>query len=367
METLRINCSREYDIIIGSGFLYKAGRCLTEVLPIHKVCLVSDENVRALYGGEQSAVYQSLLSAGFDVYEYSFEPGEKSKNLQTVGALLDFLASTRFSREDALIAFGGGVTGDLAGFAAAAYMRGIRYIQMPTTLLACVDSSIGGKTGVNLPAGKNLAGTFWQPELVLADTDVFTTLTNELWLDGLSEMVKAGMIGDPSLLKALSNTELRSLDGARMAELILKALRVKADIVEKDERENDLRHLLNYGHTVGHALEKCSDYEVSHGRAVAAGMLITSAAAEHNGFCSKGNAELLGNLLGKLGFDTGALRETAREIGPANLSQAALADKKTHGDTITIVYPMRPGFCKTHEFPLSMLEDFIQSGLQFKT
>ncbi|MCR5135299.1 MAG: 3-dehydroquinate synthase, partial [Clostridiales bacterium] len=272
MKTLTINCSKQYEITIGSGILYKAGRCIAEVLPACKVCIVSDGNVKALYGGDQSAVYQSLLSAGFDVYEYTFTPGEKSKTLETAGGLLDFLADRRFSREDALIALGGGVTGDITGFAAATYMRGIRYIQIPTTLLACVDASIGGKTGVNLPAGKNLAGAFWQPELVLADTDVFATLTEELWQDGLAEMVKAGMIGDPSLLRDLADGDLRTMTGDALTDLILKALAVKAEIVAKDERETGPRRMLNFGHTAGHAIETCSGFEISHGRAVAAGM-----------------------------------------------------------------------------------------------
>ena len=363
MKTLRINCSKQYDVTIGSGFLYKAGRCIEDVLPACKVCIVSDEKVRSLYGGEQSAIYQSLLSAGFDVYEYYFAPGEESKSLNTAGALLDYLAENRFSREDALIAFGGGVTGDLTGFAAATYMRGIRYVQMPTTLLACVDSAIGGKTGVNLDAGKNLAGAFWQPELVLADTDVFATLTDELWQDGLAEMAKAGMIGDPSLLRDLSDLDIRSMDGDALVDLIMKAVAVKAAIVEEDEREENARRLLNFGHTAGHAIEKYSGYEISHGRSVAAGMLIEAEAAERKGFSSIGNAELLKNLLVRLGFDTDSLLAEIRNIGAANLTQAALGDTKAHGDTITIVYPMRPGHCEMHELPVSELEGFVLAGL----
>ncbi len=363
MKTLTINCSKQYEITIGSGILYKAGRCIAEVLPACKVCIVSDGNVKALYGGDQSAVYQSLLSAGFDVYEYTFTPGEKSKTLETAGGLLDFLADRRFSREDALIALGGGVTGDITGFAAATYMRGIRYIQIPTTLLACVDASIGGKTGVNLPAGKNLAGAFWQPELVLADTDVFATLTEELWQDGLAEMVKAGMIGDPSLLRDLADGDLRTMTGDALTDPILKALTVKAEIVAKDEREAGPRRMLNFGHTAGHAIETCSGYEISHGRAVAAGMLIESAAAESKGWASKGNAELLGNLLTKLGFDVDGLLAQADSIGAAALADAAKGDKKAHGQTIILAYPMRPGLCQMHDLQVDLLEDFFRSGL----
>ena len=363
MKTLTINCSKQYEIAIGSGILYKAGRCISKVLPACKICIVSDENVRALYGGEQSAIYHCLLSAGFDVYEYTFTPGEDHKSLETAGEILDLLANSRFSREDALLALGGGVTGDLTGFAAATYMRGIRFVQIPTTLLACVDASVGGKTGVNLRAGKNLAGAFWQPELVLTDTDVFTTLTEDLWQDGLSEMVKAGMIGDPSLLRDLADGDIRTMTGDALTDLILKALAVKARIVEKDERETGVRRLLNFGHTAGHAIETCSGYEISHGRAVAAGMLIESAAAEHKGWASKGNAELLGNLLAKLGFDVSELLTQAGSIGAAVLAETAKGDKKAHGDTIILVYPMRPGLCKMHELPVDDLEDFFRSGL----
>lgn len=363
MKTLTINCSKQYEIAIGSGILYKAGRCISEVLPACKICIVSDENVRALYGGEQSAIYQSLLSAGFDVYEYTFTPGEDHKSLETVGEILDLLANIHFSREDALLALGGGVTGDLTGFAAATYMRGIRFVQIPTTLLASVDASVGGKTGVNLQAGKNLAGAFWHPELVLADTDVFTTLTEDLWLDGLSEMVKAGMIGDPSLLRDLADDDVRTMNGDALTDLILKALAVKAEIVAKDEREAGPRRMLNFGHTAGHAIETCSGYEISHGRAVAAGMLIESAAAECKGWASKGNAELLGNLLTKLGFNVDGLLAQADSIGAAALADAAKSDKKAHGQTIIIAYPMRPGLCQMHDLPVDYLEDFFQSGL----
>ena len=362
MKSLTINCSKQYDIIIGSDLLYRAGRSISQVLAPCRICIVSDETVRALYGGAQSALYQSLLSAGFDVYEYTFAPGEKSKTLQTAASILDFLAANRFSRDDALLALGGGVTGDLTGFVASTYMRGIRFVQMPTTLLACIDASIGGKTAVDLPAGKNLAGTFWHPEMVLVDTDVFTTLSDDLWRDGLAEMVKAGMIGDPSIIRDLTDHDIRAMDREALTDLLLRALSVKADIVAADEREQGLRQLLNFGHTVGHAFEQCSGYDVSHGQAVAAGMLIEAAAAECKGWASKGNAGLLKNLLTKLGFPVETMLQKADNLGYAPLAKAALGDKKAHGDAVTIAYPMRPGLCECKPLPTSEMEDFIKTG-----
>ena len=359
MKTLEINCSKNYDILIGSGLLAKAGALIAQRIDPCRVCIVTDEIVGSLYGGPDSPLWQGLQDAGFDVYEFTFPAGERNKRLATVESILSLLAEHNFDRKDALIALGGGVPGDITGFAAAIYMRGIRFVQIPTTLLACVDSSIGGKTGVDLREGKNLAGAFWQPELVIEDTDVFDTLTDDLYRDGFAEIVKAGMIGDPSIVQAFHENDIRETNKEALTEIIVKALRVKSDIVAKDERESGLRQLLNLGHTIGHAIEKCSDYHISHGSAVATGCVIASAAAASKGWTDVTNAQLLQDIFVKHGFVLDPFADAKA------LAAAAGNDKKSHGDSVTIIYPVNPGACDMRSLPKSELEAFIQSGLDY--
>ena len=361
MESLKITCSKTYDILIGESLLERAGDFVLQQCGGSKICIITDSNVSRLYSG---ALRKSLEHASCSVFEYVFPAGEASKTMETIEGILAFLAENRFDRNDVLVALGGGVTGDMTGFAAAIYMRGIKYIQMPTTLLACVDSSIGGKTGVDLPAGKNLAGVFWHPELVIADIDTFDTLTPQLWRDGLAEIIKAGMIADASILNdlsqaTLSDADLGQLNKKDLKDIIVKALDVKRAIVEADEREGGARKLLNLGHTIGHAIEHCSGYAVSHGAAVAIGTVMAAAGAEKLGWSSEGNAALLKALFSKYGYSL------YPGFDARALAKAALSDKKRRGDVITIVYPERPGKCQLKDLPVSELEQFIQYGLEF--
>ena len=351
--------------MIEPGLLSHAGELAASFLPPCKLCVVTDETVGRLYGGPQSALFKSLASAGFDVYQYTFPAGEKHKTLETVGAILDYLSEQRFHRGDALVALGGGVPGDMTGFAAAIYMRGIKFIQIPTTLLACVDSSIGGKTGVDLAAGKNLAGAFWHPELVLVDTDTFDTLTDDLYRDGLAEIIKASMIGDATILEDVVREGFQAdlsadrTDKSDLINVIVKALRVKAAIVAADERETGIRQLLNLGHTIGHAIERCSGYAIAHGRAVAIGTVMACAAAERKGWTDSNCADLLRDLFLQFGYSLDP------RAGAAELAAAALHDKKARTDSITIVYPKQPGECGLRPLPVSELEGFIQYGLDY--
>ena len=370
MQTLSIHCSKSYNILIGQGLLDQAGEIISPLCPDSKLCVITDSNVKGLYGGDNNPLYRSLKQAGHKVFEYVFPAGEANKTMTTIEGILDFLAAHHFDRNDVLIALGGGVTGDMTGFAAAIYMRGIRFIQIPTTLLACVDSSIGGKTGVDLPAGKNLAGAFWHPELVVIDPAVFATLTPNLWRDGLAEMIKAGMIADASILQDLAG-QTETVAGQdepfadssepirNLTSLIVKALQVKAAIVEADEREAGQRQLLNFGHTIGHAIEECSNFAISHGHAVAIGSVLAAAGAERLGWSAGGNADLLRDLLLKYGYDLDPGFDA-----PA-LANAALSDKKRRGDQITIVYPVRPGNCKLKLLPIDDLQQFIAFGLDY--
>ena len=267
---------RSYDILIGPHLLTETlFNALQE--SYGKVIVVSDETVWQLHGTD----LESSLNAARITFNTVLVPaGEKSKSLSELEKILNFFAGNGLGRDGLVIAFGGGVIGDLAGFAASIWMRGVRYIQIPTTLLAMVDSSVGGKTAVNLNAGKNLVGTFWQPSLVIADTSLLKTLPEREWRCGLSEMIKYGALFSPSLFEELASME----NTDRLPELIEICCYLKSDTVQADERDNGQRMLLNYGHTFGHAVEKLGDFEqFNHGEAVAIGMMLAATVGERIG------------------------------------------------------------------------------------
>ena len=258
MKTVTIHASRSYNIHIGSGLLAHLGSYARQLGKAQKVCIVSDSNVWPLYG---SIASDSLEKARFEVMSFVFPAGEASKNGVTFLELLNVLAENRLTRSDLIVALGGGVVGDLAGFAAATYLRGIRYIQVPTTLLAAVDSSVGGKTAIDLPAGKNLAGTFYQPSLVLCDTDTLTTLPPEIFRDGCAEVIKYGVLYDPEMFAHL---EAEGLSFHR-EDVIARCVELKRDVVMEDEFDTGARMKLNLGHTIGHGVEAKSHFGISHG------------------------------------------------------------------------------------------------------
>ena len=339
------------------GMLGKAGEYIGKANG-RKICIITDDNVDKLYGQSEHALWGSLTSAGFDVYKYVFPGGEDHKNMATVTGILEFLAEHSFTRSDMLLALGGGITGDITGFTAATYLRGIEFIQVPTSFLAVVDSSVGGKTGVNLSSGKNLAGAFWQPSLVLFDPNVLDTLSDELKLDGMAEAIKAGIIADPQILTMIDSSAGELLDdNDLLTEIAAKAVKIKRAIVEEDERESGKRALLNLGHTAAHAIEKCSDYGISHGHAVAMGMAIISAAAAAEGLCEKAFHEEIVSILKQAGFAL-TCPYSAKE-----LTSAALHDKKRRGDSITLVIPESAGSCRLKKIPVGELEAFFEKGL----
>ncbi|MCQ2546921.1 MAG: 3-dehydroquinate synthase [Clostridia bacterium] len=352
MKEITINTSKQYSVLIEEGLLAKAGEELGRICEAsegRKVCLVCDSNVYGLYGRGGMPLCDSLLAAGYDVYAYVFKPGEQYKTLATVEALTGFLSENGFTRSDCIAALGGGVTGDIAGFAASIFMRGISFIQIPTSLLAAADSSAGGKTGVNTDAGKNMLGTFWQPDLVLFDPDTLNTLPADQLLNGLAEIIKCAFIADGSILDAIS-------DG--LPEAAAKAIEVKKEIVERDERESGERRLLNLGHTIGHAIEKCSAYTVPHGAAVISGMYLVSLAADSLGWSEEPVAHLIRTVMDAFGF------ELIDDYSAEELAAAALHDKKRSGDSITIVYPDSPGHSSLKAIPAGELEAFISCGLE---
>lgn len=277
---------RSYDIRIKSGVLGDIGRWLSSLGIKGKVGVVTNPVVGRLYA---SGVLRSLRAAGLDASTIMLPDGERAKSMRSVSTILDTLIKARFERGSALVALGGGVIGDLTGFAASIYMRGIPFVQVPTTLVAQVDSSVGGKTGVNHPLGKNLIGTFSQPRLVLVDPDTLRTLPPREWTAGLAEVIKYGVIADETFFAYLEQhmDRLRKLETESVSHVIARSCEIKASVVAQDERESDLRRILNYGHTIGHALESLGGYrKLIHGEAVAIGMVQEADLARYLGRCA---------------------------------------------------------------------------------
>lgn len=350
MKTVQVNASKNYRVLIGEGLLADAGSYVREVTGCCKAALVSDSNVYPLYG---QAVAASLEESGLEVVRFVFPAGESSKNGETYLKLLNFLAENHLTRTDCLIALGGGVVGDLTGFAAATYLRGIAYIQVPTTLLAAVDSSVGGKTAIDLTAGKNLCGAFYQPSLVLCDTATLNTLPEDVFRDGCSEVIKYSVLYDESLFDLLAQT---GLDFPR-EDVIARCVQWKRDVVAKDEFDCGQRQKLNLGHTIGHGVEAHSRFEITHGKAVAIGMAIVSRAAAATGLCPDDVSSRISSLLMQFGLPT------RTDFTAHQLFTAALSDKKRSGKTVNLIVPTRIGNCVIHPTDISNLQSFIQAGL----
>lgn len=342
MNTVTVRASRTYDVKIGCGLLASIGEEVKKITD-RKVLVVTDANVAPLYLAD---VYRNLTATGLQTYTVSLPAGEQSKNLENYVNLLNVLAAKGLTRTDAVVALGGGVIGDLAGFAAATYLRGIPLVQVPTTLLSMVDSSVGGKTAVDLPAGKNLVGAFHQPSLVLCDPNALSTLPKDVFCDGCAEVVKTAVLFDPELFAHL---RAHGLDFDR-EYVITRCVGHKRDVVCSDEFDTGERQKLNLGHTVGHAIEKCSGLTVSHGRAVAVGMAIMARA-----FYS--DPSEIEAVLRR--FDLPVRTEFSAEA----LANAALSDKKRAGDVLTLVVPRAIGGCTLEKIPVSELQAVIQAGL----
>ena len=350
MRTVKVSASKEYSVLIGSGLLSNLGSETARVTKTGKAAIVSDSNVWPLYG---NAASKSLQDAGFEVVSYVFPAGEESKCGSTYLSLLNFLAESHITRSDCLVALGGGVVGDLTGFAAATFLRGIRYIQVPTTLLAAVDSSVGGKTAIDLPAGKNLAGAFCQPSLVLCDIDTLNTLPEDIFRDGSAEVIKYGVLYDPELFAHLAE---RGLDFDR-ENVIARCVELKRDVVMEDEFDTGARQKLNLGHTIGHGIEGHSHFTISHGKAVAAGMAIVARAAAAQGICGSGTRDRIIRVLEEFGLPTGT------DFSAGDLYHTALSDKKRSGGSVNLIVPKTIGDCLIHTISLDQMLSFIEAGL----
>lgn len=349
MKQVTVNASSRYDILIGKGLLSKVGTLCAKTLGLCRLCVVTDDTVDALYF---DTVSRSLTEAGFDVLKFVIPHGEASKSTASLVELLEFLASHHMTRSDCVITLGGGVVGDLGGFAAAVYLRGIRFVQIPTTLLAAVDSSVGGKTAVDLAAGKNLAGAFHQPSLVICDPDTLDTLPQKIFAEGCAEVIKYGVIQDRALFD-----RLRAGIREQAEEVIAACVEHKKNLVEQDEFDRGARQLLNLGHTVGHAIELCSAMEISHGDAVAMGMVIVTRASVQMGLCPRKDLDSLLSLL------SAEHLPTVCPFSAHELTEAALNDKKRSGEHLTLVLPYAIGDSRLYKIPITELCALIEKGL----
>lgn len=344
MKKVTVTGEKGYEILIGEGLLDRAGDYVRQVSKAGRAIVISDSNVFPLYG---KVVCDSLKTAGFETSSFVFPAGEPSKTLATVSDMVGAMCDAELTRGDIAIALGGGVTGDMVGFASAMYLRGIDFVQIPTTLLSQVDSSVGGKTGCDLSYGKNLIGAFHNPKLVLIDPETLRTLPRRYLNDGMGEIVKYGAIKSESLFQKLEQCDAI---GNILDEIIYACVDIKREVVENDFTEKGERMLLNFGHTLAHAIEKHYNYEgLSHGEAVGVGMVRITQAAERVGLTQNGCAERIEKLLQKFGLPTDA------GVAADRLIEIMLHDKKRRGDTLNLVL--------LHEIGRSYVEPFAKDAL----
>lgn len=347
--------SRSYDVVIGRGILSELGRRVRAVCGGSAACVISDSNVAALYGEKARA---SLEQAGYRASLVSFPAGEEHKRLSTLSELLEGVAQAELSRDDVVVALGGGVTGDMGGLAGALYLRGCKVVQVPTSLLAMADSSVGGKTAVDLEAGKNLAGVFLQPHLVLADIDCLDTLTPALFTDSCGEVIKHGVIGDAALFDEIAEDPINQpgFPRGRLQEIVARNVEIKRDVVNQDERERGLRQTLNFGHTIGHAIEAASGFALGHGSCVAAGMCCIARASVRLGWCSREVEERIVSAVSAYGLPTDT------QIDHDTLFSYIAHDKKRHGDSVNVVVPEEIGLVRIRRVGLDELFGIIELG-----
>ena len=350
MITIEVNASKTYNVHIGSGIISELGHMLRSVCNASKVALVSDSNVFPLYG---DIAVDNLTRAGLGVSPFVFPAGEESKNGAVYLELLNFLAEQHITRSDCLVALGGGVVGDLTGFAAATYLRGVSFVQVPTTLLAAVDSSVGGKTAIDLPAGKNLAGAFLQPDMVLCDTDTLNTLPADVFRDGCAEVIKYGILYGPVLFEQLRR------DGIHFhrESVIARCVELKRNVVVEDEFDTGARMKLNLGHTIGHGVEAQSDFSISHGQAVAIGMCIVARAAATHKYCTSHCCERILEVVARFGLPS------STDYNAEQLHRSALSDKKRAGGLVNLIIPQNIGNCAIIPMEIEKLKSFIEAGL----
>ena len=359
MQAIHIDTeTRDYDVLVGNNILGLVGERTRETAGGTRAFLVSNVNVDPLYGKQ---VTQSLEIAGYEVSKMIVGAGEFIKNMGVLSDMLERMAEAGLGRDDVVIALGGGVVGDLAGFAAAIYMRGCKVVQVPTSLLAMVDSSVGGKTAVDLKAGKNLAGAFFQPRIVIASLNCLGTINRDLFTDSCGEVIKYGVMYDGSLFNDLAAKPLNEGDPDydRLEKVVTRCVEIKRDVVSEDEKEAGLRQILNLGHTIGHAIEIANDYRLGHGASVAAGMCYIARACSKLNVCTKEDAQKIVDVVASYGLPT------TSEFTTDELYAHALADKKRHGDYMNVVMVKSIGTVYVEKMPLPKFKQLIELGRDF--
>ncbi len=355
MKEIIVNTpSSEYTIYIGSGLLESVPRRLGRMFPKSRFAIITDDTVNGLYGAALTAAF---AQQNLDCEVFAVPPGEASKSIATFGQLLDLLAQHKYNRADVIIALGGGIVGDLAGFVAASYLRGVKYVQIPTTLLAQIDSSVGGKTGINLPEGKNLAGAFYQPAAVYIDPAFLTTLPEVVFADGMAELIKYALIRDENMFSFLENGPAITAQSRQLESLIERCVSIKRDVVVADEKDMGERMLLNFGHTIGHAIERiCARgcVPMTHGKAVAMGMVAIAALGEHKGQTKPGTSSRIESVLKKAGLPYSITGFDKKEI-----LNGILIDKKNIADTLNLVVISEPGKSFLYRIPRNDLPDYL--------
>lgn len=346
MKKFVLSTTNPYEILIGKDLIKDAGSYISACIPPCHLYVITDSTVNNIYA---QVVMTSLMEHGYRASKVVFPSGEHSKNLNTYSNILEAMADEGLNRSDAIISLGGGVVGDMAGFVAATYMRGIPYVQIPTTYMAAIDASIGGKTGINLLSGKNLTGAYWQPSLVICDYKTFDSLPPEKLRDGIAEAVKCAIVAEDSLITPIKEHNYEYV--------IERCVSIKKSVVEVDECDKGLRQILNFGHTIGHGLEKLSAFSISHGQAVAKGMVVEARAAYKLGLTDVDISGDLEKILSELGFNLSI------DYSLEELYHYALMDKKISGDKITMVIPEAIGKCRLQKISLSELRKFIKLGL----
>lgn len=343
MKTITVKTSKSYDVVIGNGVLAELPSLLKKAKIDGKLAIVTDKTVNSLYGKQLKEIL-----CEYNTSFYVSDGGEENKSGAEFLKILEFLAEREYTRSDVVIAFGGGIVGDIAGFVASCYLRGVRYVQIPTTLLAMVDSSVGGKTAFNLRAGKNLAGAFYQPDLVVADTSLLSTLSSDDFKCGLGEIIKYGMIFDETLLDLLQN----GIDSNK-EQIIARCVDLKRIVVERDEKDRGDRQLLNFGHTLAHAIEKQTNFTIAHGIAVAIGMKIITDVCVKKGICQKDVQTVLDELLTKYSLPNSI------NLDNETLYKTTTVDKKRKGDFITLVLPKSKGKAVLKNMTIQEWKEFI--------
>lgn len=348
MKIVEINASTNYNVYIQQGLLDNCGDITAKLVKGRKALVISDSNVAPLYG---ERVCESLRRSGFETSLFVIPAGEESKNPENLIKAADFCIDSGLTRSDAVIALGGGVITDMAGLCGALYQRGVAVVQIPTSLLSMVDSSVGGKTAVNLSKGKNMFGAFYQPSAVLCDTSALSTLPKAEYSNGMAEVIKYAVLRSGKLLSLLQDDADKVID-----EIVEECVRIKRDYVCADEFDKGERQFLNLGHTVGHAIERSSNFGIAHGSAVAAGMCIVARACANMRICSEDTAKLIEKLCVQFELPIDS------EIDSETLFDASLSDKKREGGEISVVMIRDIGECYLHRTTTDFLREILSKG-----